>query len=46
MALGPVPPPVYVNVPSGEMTIAVSAPESLEVSLEAGEISLELSESQ
>ncbi len=46
VALGPVPPPVYMNVPSGEMTIAVSAPESLEVSLEAGEISLELSESQ
>jgi len=43
-ALGPVPPPVYVNVPSGEVAISLSAPESLEVSLEAGEISLELSE--
>jgi hypothetical protein len=44
VALGPVPPPVYVNVPSGEVAITLSAPESLEVSLEAGEISLELSE--
>ncbi|HLD46177.1 MAG TPA: carboxypeptidase-like regulatory domain-containing protein, partial [Desulfobaccales bacterium] len=44
VALGPVPPPEYVNVPSGEVAISLSAPESLEVSLEAGEISLELSE--
>ena len=44
VALGAAPPPVYVNVPSGEVAITLSAPESLEVSLEAGEISLELSE--
>jgi hypothetical protein len=44
VALGPVPPPEYVNVPSGEVAIGLSTPESLEVSLEAGEISLELSE--
>jgi hypothetical protein len=44
VALGPVPPPVYVNVPSGEVAISLSSPEPLEVSLEAGEISLELSE--
>ena len=44
VALGPAPPPVYVNVPSGEVVISLSAPESLEVSLEAGGISLELNE--
>jgi hypothetical protein len=44
VALGSVPPPVYVNVPSGEVAISLSAPESLEVSLEAGGISLELNE--
>jgi hypothetical protein len=46
VALGPLPPPVHVNVPSGEVAITLSAPESLEVSLEAGQISLKLSESQ
>ena len=46
VALGPVPPPVYMNVPSGEVAITLSAPESFEVSLEAGEISVELSDGQ
>jgi hypothetical protein len=46
VALSPVPPPVYVPVPSGEMDIILAAPEPLEVALESDEIKVELSEAQ
>jgi hypothetical protein len=46
VGLSPVPPPVFMPVPSGEMDIIVAVPEPLAVGLEAAEISVELSEEQ
>jgi hypothetical protein len=44
VAMGTVPPPVYVNVPSGEVDITLAAPAQLGVALVADEIKVQLNE--
>jgi len=44
VGLSVVPPPVYVNVPGGEMEITLAAPALLEVASEAAAITVELSD--
>jgi hypothetical protein len=44
VGMTPLPPPLYVNVPSGEMDIDLAAPALLEIALEAAEIMVELSD--